>query len=77
MLVFAGVQLAACARGQRGERGAAVLLLTAAVTLAMGNVAVGVVAGETQDECEGPLFNRSTQIHVLAPSTVLTAGMSE
>lgn len=45
MLVYAGVQLAACARKQRGERGVAVMLLTATVVLAMGNVAVGVAAG--------------------------------
>lgn len=45
MLVFAGIELAACGRSQRSERGTAVLLLTAAATLAMGNVALGVVAG--------------------------------
>lgn len=45
MLVFAGIQLAACGANQRGERGVAVLLLTAVVTLGMGNVAIGVVAG--------------------------------
>lgn len=45
MLTFAGLELAACAWGQRGERGAAVLLLTAAVTLAATNVGVGVLAG--------------------------------
>ncbi|PSC71766.1 molybdate transporter 2 isoform A [Micractinium conductrix] len=45
MLVYAGIELAACARRQRGERGVAVLLLTATVTLAMSNVAVGVAAG--------------------------------
>lgn len=45
MLVFAGMELAAVARGQVGERGLAVMLFTAAVTLGMGNVAVGVAAG--------------------------------
>ncbi|GAB4819782.1 hypothetical protein N2152v2_006828 [Parachlorella kessleri] len=45
MLVYAGIELAAVARNQRGERGVAVMLLTAAVCLAMGNVAVGVIAG--------------------------------
>ncbi|KAL4420409.1 hypothetical protein ABPG75_010065 [Micractinium tetrahymenae] len=49
MLVFAGIQLAACGRSQSGERGTAVLLLTAVATLAMGNVAVGVLAGEQAD----------------------------
>ena len=49
MLVYAGVELAAVARNQRGERGVAVMLLTGAVCLAMGNVAVGVVAGEFND----------------------------
>ena len=44
--MYAGIELAACARRQRGERGVAVLLLTATVTLAMSNVAVGVAAGE-------------------------------
>lgn len=46
MLVYAGIQLAACGRSQRGERGTAVLLLTAAATVAMSNVAVGVAAGK-------------------------------
>jgi MFS superfamily sulfate permease-like transporter len=45
MLVFAGTELAAVARGQTGERGVAVMLFTAAVVMAMSNVAVGVVAG--------------------------------
>jgi hypothetical protein len=45
MLVFAGVELAAVARGQVGERGAAVMLATAAVTLAAQNVAIGVATG--------------------------------
>jgi hypothetical protein len=45
MLVFAGLELAACSRGQRGQRGRAVLLLTAAVTLATSNTGVGVLAG--------------------------------
>lgn len=49
MLVYAGVQLAACGRGQRGERGLAVMLLTSVVTLAMSNVAVGVIVGEFRD----------------------------
>lgn len=45
MLVFAGAELAAGSRGQRGHRGMAVMLLTAAVLMAMNNVAVGVVSG--------------------------------
>ena len=45
MLVFAGVELAGVARPQAGQRGTAVMLFTAAVVLAMNNVAVGVAAG--------------------------------
>ena len=45
MLVFAGAELAGVARGQSGDRGIAVMMFTAAVVLAMSNVAVGVVAG--------------------------------
>lgn len=45
MLVFAGIHLAACGRGQHGERGTVVLLLTTVATLALGNVALGVAAG--------------------------------
>jgi len=45
MLVFAGMELAAVAKGQTGERGVAIMLFTAAVVLGMSNVAVGVVSG--------------------------------
>lgn len=45
MLVFAGAELAAGSRGQTGHRGMAIMLLTAAATLAMENVAIGVAAG--------------------------------
>jgi len=46
MLVFAGIELAAVAKGQTGEeRGVAVMLFTAAVVLGMSNVAVGAVSG--------------------------------
>ncbi|KAL4513241.1 hypothetical protein Ndes2526A_g02379 [Nannochloris sp. 'desiccata'] len=45
MLVFAGMELAAVAKGQTGERGVAIMLFTAAVVLGMNNVAVGVISG--------------------------------
>jgi len=45
MLVFAGMELAAVAKGQRTVRGVAIMLLTASVSLALNNVAWGVVFG--------------------------------
>ena len=45
MLVAAGIELAAFAKGQKGQRGIAVMLLTATVALALSNVAAGVAAG--------------------------------
>lgn len=45
MLVIAGMELAAVARYQRSMRGMAVLLFTAAVTLALQHTAEGAVAG--------------------------------
>jgi len=45
MLVAAGIELAAFAKGQKGQRGIAVMLLTATVALALSNVAAGVATG--------------------------------
>jgi hypothetical protein len=45
MLVVAGIELAAVGRGQRSQRGVAVMLFTACVSLALNNVAQGAVAG--------------------------------
>lgn len=45
MLVAAGIELAAFSKKQRGQRGMAVMLLTATVALALNNVAAGVAAG--------------------------------
>lgn len=45
MLVFAGMELGAVARGQSGTRGMALMLFTAAVVIGVSNVAIGVAAG--------------------------------
>lgn len=45
MLVFSGIELASVAKGQKGERGMAIMLLTAAIGLATGNIAIGVAVG--------------------------------
>ncbi|KAI8103657.1 hypothetical protein M9435_004991 [Picochlorum sp. BPE23] len=45
MLVFSGIELASVAKGQKGERGMAIMLLTAAIGLATGNISIGVAVG--------------------------------
>ena len=45
MLVYAGIELAACSKNQKGTRGMAVMLLTAVISLALNNVAGGVAGG--------------------------------
>ena len=45
MLLFSGIELAAVAKGQRGERGVCVMLLVAAIGLSTKNIAIGVLIG--------------------------------
>lgn len=45
MLVYAGMELAAVAKGQKTTRGLAIMLITAAITLGINNVAIGVASG--------------------------------
>ena len=45
MLFFSGVELASVAKGQTGHRGMAIMLGTAAISLAVSNVAIAVAIG--------------------------------
>lgn len=45
MLVFSGIELASVARGQKGQRGLAIMLLVASIGLATKNIAIGVATG--------------------------------
>lgn len=45
MLVFSGIELASVAKGQKGHRGLAIMLLVSSIGLATKNIAVGVLTG--------------------------------
>ena len=45
MLVFSGIELASVAKGQKGHRGLAIMLLVASIGLATKNIAIGVLTG--------------------------------
>lgn len=45
MLIFSGIELASVAKGQVGQRGVTIMLLTASIAIAIGNVAIGVAIG--------------------------------
>lgn len=45
MLVFSGIELASVAKGQKGPRGLAIMLLVASIGLATKNIAIGVLTG--------------------------------